>query len=230
MAPRSRRPSKESVKAAADRAEKRAKGEDVVPATSPVLDPPETSKEPRDPSSGRFLPGNRFWEARSSAGANPRFESAEDLWKACCEYFEWVDANPLWEDKLVTFQGSASHEPTAKMRAMTIAGLCLFLDISQETWRLWRNNRPDLLAVITRAEEVIFAQKFAGAAADLLNANIIARDLGLADKSELTGKDGGPVEFSGDAPSEIDQARRVAFALGRVLERQRAKALTDATE
>ena len=33
-------------------------------------------------------------------------------------------------------------------------------------------------------------QKFAGAAADLLNANIIARDLGLADKQDLTNSDG----------------------------------------
>ncbi len=138
--------------------------------------------------------GNRFWEARSSHGRSPLFKKPDDLWDACVEYFEWVDQNPLYEDKLVTFQGSASHEPVAKMRAMTIAGLCLFLDISQETWRKWRNDREDLVGVIARAESVISSQKFAGAAADLLNANIIARDLGLADKSELTGKEGGPIE------------------------------------
>lgn len=46
MAPRSRRPSKASVKAAADRAEKRAKGEEVEPAVNPVLDPPVV-KRPR---------------------------------------------------------------------------------------------------------------------------------------------------------------------------------------
>lgn len=39
--------------------------------------------------------GNRFWEARSSHGRNPKFESPEALWAACCEYFEWVEANPL---------------------------------------------------------------------------------------------------------------------------------------
>lgn len=102
-----------------------------------------------------------------------------------------MEQNPLYEDKLVTFQGSATHEPVAKMRAMTIAGLCLFLDVSFETWTEWRRSRPDLSDVISRAEAIIYQQKFSGAAADLLNANIIARDLGLADKSELTGKDGG---------------------------------------
>ncbi|MGV0910329.1 DNA-packaging protein [Martelella sp. FOR1707] len=149
----------------------------------------------KDGVTGRFLPGNRFWEARSSHGAKPKFENGEDLWKACTEYFEWVEANPLWEDKLVTFQGMATHEPVAKMRAMTISGLCFFIDIDKSTWDDWKKSRPDLSGIISRAEGVIRDQKFAGAAADLLNANIIARDLGYAEKNEHTGKDGGPVQF-----------------------------------
>lgn len=156
----------------------------------------------RDEATGRFLPGNRFWEARSSAGPKPKFEGPDPLWEACVEYFEWVEQNPLWEDKLVTFQGVAKHEPVAKMRAMTIGGLCLFLDVEEQTWRLWRSERPDLLAVITRAEAVIRDQKFSGAAADLLNPNIIARDLGLADKSEVTGKDGGPIKTEELSPRD----------------------------
>lgn len=139
----------------------------------------------RDPETGRFLPANRFWTARSSAGPKPKFSSAEALWTACVEYFDWCANNPLWEDRLVTFQGSATHEPVAKMRAMTLTGLCLFLDVTRETWSDWRKNRSDLSGVIAQAEAVIYEQKFTGAAADLLNPNIIARDLGLADKSEV---------------------------------------------
>lgn len=148
----------------------------------------------KDESTGRFLPGNRFWEVRSSAGPKPKFETADELWQACVEYFEWAEANPLHEDNLVTFQGAARHVPLAKMRAMTITGLCLFLDIARSTWDEWRHSRPDLSDIITRAEAVIYSQKFEGAAAGLLVPNIIARDLGLAERSELTGKDGGPVE------------------------------------
>jgi hypothetical protein len=48
-----------------------------------------------------------------------------------------------------------------------------------------------LLPAIERAESVIYTQKFTGAAANLLNANLVARELGLADKTELQGKDGG---------------------------------------
>lgn len=144
----------------------------------------------RDKVTGRFLPGNRFWEARSSAGPKPKFADGESLWAACLEYFAWCHDNPLYEDKLVTFQGVATHEPVAKMRAMTAAGLCLFIDVTHKQWMEWKNTRPDLSDVIAQAEQVIYQQKFSGAAADLLNANIIARDLGLADKKDLSSTDG----------------------------------------
>lgn len=144
----------------------------------------------RDELTGRFLPGNRFWEARSSHGANPKFTDPQDLWEACAEYFEWVEENPLFEDKLVTFQGASSHEPVAKMRAMTVGGLCIFLDIARSTWEDWKANRSDLSEIIARVESVIREQKFTGAAADLLNPNIIARELGLSEKTDHTSSDG----------------------------------------
>jgi len=133
--------------------------------------------------------GNRFWEARSSHGRKPIFDCPEKLWVACCEYFEWVDDNPLQEEKIFQYQGMIVRDTASKMRAMTIEGLCIFLDIAKRTWDGY-GNREDFVPVTTRVEEIIRNQKFTGAAADLLNPNIIARDLGLSDKSELTGKDG----------------------------------------
>ncbi len=121
---------------------------------------------------------------RSSHGRAPQFKSPDDLWAAACEYFEWAEENPLWEDKIVSYQGVTTHEPVAKMRAMTVAGLCLFIDISQQAWGEYR-QREGFGEVTSRIDDVIRSQKFAGAAADLLNANIIARDLGLSDKNEV---------------------------------------------
>ena len=131
---------------------------------------------------GRFLPGNRFWEARSSCGANPKFEGPDQLWAACVEYFEWNTTSPLYEAKAFSYEGKVTVEHLPKMRAMTLGALCMFLDIDETTWRDWRASRPDLSPVITRVEGMIYRQKFEGASADLLNSNIIARDLGLADK------------------------------------------------
>ncbi|HBT01635.1 MAG TPA: terminase small subunit [Citreicella sp.] len=144
---------------------------------------------------GRFLPGNRIWEMNPNPGRQPTFADGDELWTAAVEYFEWCHGNPLLEDQLVTFQGVATHEPVAKVRALTQRGLCLFLGISMETWRGWRTlgheiHRPDLADTIDRIEGVIWEQKFTNAAAGLLVHGLIARELGLADKSEVTSPDG----------------------------------------
>lgn len=128
--------------------------------------------------------GNQFWKARSKHGRDKIFASSELLWEACCEYFQWVEDNPLFEMKPFAYQGVVVQEPVAKMRAMTIDGLCLFLDIHHSTWHDWRSQDNDFSAIAAKAENVIRSQKFAGAAADLLNASIIARDLGLAEKTD----------------------------------------------
>lgn len=158
--------------------------------------------------------GNRFWEARSSHGRKPIFDCPEKLWVACCEYFEWVEANPLQEDKIFQFQGMIVRDSVSKMRAMTIEGLCIFLDIGRTTWNEYC-AREDFAQVTTRAEEIIRNQKFVGAAADMLNANIIARDLGLSDKSELTGKGGGPIKIQSARDLTDDELAAIAATSGK---------------
>ncbi|MCG7574862.1 DNA-packaging protein [Phaeobacter sp. CNT1-3] len=168
----------------------------------------------RDPKTGRFTSGNHFWASCSSFGRKPTFTNGDDLWAACVEYFEWVVENPLYEDHLIKFEGHGKHEPIERMRAMTQVGLCNFLDISRQTWSKWRQNRADLAETIERVEAVIYQHKFEGAAADLLNANIIARDLGLSEKRELTGKDGGPIETNDTTDLEAklsEQAQRLGI-------------------
>ena len=145
----------------------------------------------------QFQKGNKFWLARSSHGRNPIFSNPEQLRNACYEYFEWVENNPLYEEKIFHSQGIITKDTITKMRAMTIGGLRIFLGICEQTWVNYKNN-PDFLGVVKEVEEIIYNQKFTGAAADLLNPNIIARELGLADKqqNEHTGVDGKPIAHS----------------------------------
>ena len=128
--------------------------------------------------------GNQFWRARSKHGRDKIFKTPEMLWDACCEYFDWIEANPLEADTVNFYQGKAIHEPIKKMRAMTITGLCLFLGVDDTTWREYRAQK-DFSTIIMDVEKIIYNQKFQGASADLLNANIIARDLGLKDKQDI---------------------------------------------
>lgn len=129
--------------------------------------------------------GNEFWKMRSSHGRNPIFKEPEELLKASYEYFEWVVSTPLVEAKPFAYEGRITMANVPKMRAMTLEGLCIFLDVSRKTWDNY-HAKDDFLPVTSHIKDIIYNQKFTGAAANLLNSNIIARDLGLRDTLDNT--------------------------------------------
>lgn len=87
----------------------------------------------------------------------------------------------------VKHAGSGKLMDLPKMRAMTIQGLCNFLQIGTSTWSDYKKKK-DFSDIITRVEGIIYQQKLEGAAADMLNPNIIARELGLAEKQNHSGE------------------------------------------
>lgn len=131
---------------------------------------------------------NEFWKARASHGRSKIFETPKILMDAATEYFNWCLDNPLYES--VVSSGKIFELP--KMRAMTLKGLCIFLDVSYSSFDNYCNSSheryKDFLEVTSRIKEIVYTQKFEGASAGFLNANIIARDLGLKEetKTELT--------------------------------------------
>jgi DNA-binding Xre family transcriptional regulator len=130
--------------------------------------------------------GNRFWELRSKHGRDKLFETPQLMWEAACEYFQWCEDNPLIEIDFKTVDKELQQIELPKMRAFTLHGLCSYLDCSIGYFRQFkRTANEDFLTVIDKIEETVYNQKFTGSAAGFLNANIIARDLGLSDKQDL---------------------------------------------
>ena len=141
---------------------------------------------------------NEFWKLRSKHGRDKLFETPDLLWQAACEYFEWCENNPLYEMRGFAYQGVVTKEKFPKMRAMTLSQLCFFLHCSESYFRTFKSLKAglkdneltqidkDFLTVIHEVETIIYNQKFQGAAAELLNPNIIARDLGLSEKTDGT--------------------------------------------
>ena len=127
--------------------------------------------------------GNRFWEMRSSHGRKPIFHDEGELWDAACEYFEWATNNDIEDEVVFHFQGMITTHKAKKIRPMTIQGLCLYLDISDESWANYAKNN-NFFGIVERIKRVIYEQKFAGATVGIFNANIIARELGLMEKPE----------------------------------------------
>ena len=137
-----------------------------------------------------WLNGNEYWKLRSKDGRDKIFPSPEDFSNACNEYFQWCSDNPLIESVPMKRKINRDEEviemiQVPKMRPFTIQGLCNYLDISVKTFALYE-TRDEFIPVTTRARQIIYNQKFEGAASGFLNPNIIARDLGLVDKKENT--------------------------------------------
>jgi len=149
--------------------------------------------------------GNTYWTLRAEHGRGKKFETPDVLWDACIEYFVWIDENPLEEEKLWCHQGDVTRDKIKKIRAMSLVGLCVFLNIDRKTWSLYQ-EREDFIHITQRVEGIIYAQKFEGAAADLLNANIIARELGLQDSKSIAVD--GPIAISALTAEEYKQARK----------------------
>ena len=141
---------------------------------------------------------NQFWKARSKHGRDKIFKTPEAMLEAAFDYFEWVEANPL--TKPIIYQGEISDKPEKLMRAMTIKGLCIFWGVNTfylndfvSNLDLEKKVDKDFSQVVNTIKEIIETQKFEGASAGLLNPNIIARDLGLTDKKELSGSAENPL-------------------------------------
>lgn len=132
---------------------------------------------------------NEFWKLRSKHGRDKLFKSPTLMWEAACEYFQWCEDHPLIEEKVFQYQGEIVRGDLSKMRAITMEGLCFYLHCNEAYFRVFKSQLPegeqDFNTVITDIEKTIYRQKFEGASADLLNANIIARDLGLHDKKDI---------------------------------------------
>lgn len=155
---------------------------------------------------------NQFWKLRSKHGRDKLFATPDLMWEAACEYFTWVDNHPFMEveqkkgnmqlkiGKDVDLKGMKNDIKESlkstislpRMRPYTIQGLCLYLDCNTEYFVQFEKalkgkddeSSKDFSLIVTRIRETIYNQKFSGAAAGFFNANIIARDLGLIDKSE----------------------------------------------
>jgi len=178
---------------------------------------PPKPKIPEEAVQGeRHLDGDAFWQLSAGSLRNPRkFHGADDLLNALCGYFDWMKSNPLQEAKLVSFQGDSELQDTPKMRAPTLQSLCLYLGIARDTWGCWRRGQwcPEVTLVVNWAEDMMYALKFEAAAGGLLNPNIIARDLGLAERTELTGRDGEPIKTQLDVTKlDSDTMRKLLAA------------------
>lgn len=136
--------------------------------------------------------GNQFWKERSKHGREKTFATPELLWEAACEYFTWCEENPIKDPR--------SFGQRNIQRPFTIVGMCRFLGVNSvylQQMEEYLRERVDEQSkefsnIIILIKETIYQQKFENAVIGVYKENIIARDLGLTDKRDIT-TDGDPL-------------------------------------
>lgn len=139
--------------------------------------------------------GNRFWEKRSTHGRDKIFADPKTLLDACYEYFKYQTDNRQWiKNEAVKggeFTGQIIQVPTATPFSLKL--LYSFLHVNSHYFNDFEKSLKvdvnkvdkDFSDVITHVREIIEEQQLEGATVGAFNANIIARRLGLADKSDV---------------------------------------------
>lgn len=163
--------------------------------------------------------GNQFWKLRSTHGRERLFETPEILWEACAEYFETCDENPFIKQEAKTvnignYQSEIAIADMKVMRPYTIQGLCRYLNANTQYFNQFEDSLKDkederskgFSLILTRVREIIYEQKFSGAASGFFNAMIISRDLSLKDSSaiEHKGIPNGPMQVEIVKPDESE--------------------------
>lgn len=167
-----------------------------APVSPPVEVLPPEGGDPSDelaPMQKKYkrpdMIGNSNWKFRKATISPKRlFKTPQELWDKADEYFTWMDENPMIGFKVTQTNGMIVEMVEPKMRAMSVSSLCTHLCISRMSWDEY-SKKEEFRDTCAAVELIIYNQKFEGAAADMLNPGIIARELGLKDRTDVTSGD-----------------------------------------
>jgi hypothetical protein len=141
--------------------------------------------------------GNNYWEFRNKHGRDFKY-TPEAFWDEAVNYFEWMSGK-VWNKKEAIKSGELAGQlidiPTST--PMSIQSFCLFADIDENTFSRYEKEKgyEDFWAITTRIRGIIESNQFEGATVGAYNPNIIARKLGLADKSENKNEHSGEIKI-----------------------------------
>lgn len=140
------------------------------------------------------LKGNKFWQLRTKHGRDKLFSDATTLWEEAKAYWDWCDRSPWMRPELVKYQGDAEQYEIPLGRPYSLDGLTVYLGVSGAYFRAAKKNLKEkieenkateeeiaLLETIEMIETVTRTQNLEGAAVNVFNANIMARQHSLAE-------------------------------------------------
>lgn len=115
-------------------------------------------------------------------------ETPEKMWDYFCEYVKHERDNPMYKVEYVGRDGNAVRTPletpiTFEGFECWLADKNIIKDLGEYSANT-NGNYSDYSTIITRIRQNCFVHNFKGASVGLFNANLIAKKLGLIEKTE----------------------------------------------
>jgi len=129
--------------------------------------------------------GNNYWQFRNKHGRDHKY-TPEAFWDEAEKYFKWMAGRSWVKHEAIKsgdMAGALVKIPTST--PMSIETFCLFADIAHQTFLNYEKH-TDFVEVCSRIRAVIEMHQFEGATVGAYNPSIIARKLGLTDKTDVT--------------------------------------------
>lgn len=134
---------------------------------------------------------NKFWKLRSRHGREKIFKESKTMLLAAYDYFETNQKNTWYKKEVIKGGDLAGQIIDVPMETpLSLEGLTQFWGVNRKYLSDFEKSLPegenDFSPVIAHIREVIERQQFEGAVVGAFNANIIARKLGLSEKTDIT--------------------------------------------
>lgn len=137
--------------------------------------------------------GNQDWKLRTKHGPDFIYDG-ESLKKEFDAYLEHMKTTTWFKNEAIKGGDMAGTIVSIPMvTPLSIESFCVFADISRQTFLNYEKgdnvgDHQDLVEVATHIREVIETQQFEGASVGAFNPSIMARKLGLSEKTDVTTK------------------------------------------
>lgn len=169
----------------------------------------ENPYQPYEADYWAWMKNNPPTEMFISRGA-PKKLKPKELWCLACDYFEMMRENNFLKQDFIKGGADAGKIIELKQcKPYSWAGLQVYMYGKGAIRRLdeYRRNTDgaynDYIEVVHAIDTIILSNKFEGAAANVFNSSIMIRDLGLADKQNITTKAEQPL-FGPDDEADTD--------------------------
>ncbi len=124
---------------------------------------------------------NKPWLAGKPKDKESVYNGLE-LWEVACEYFEWCDRTPITEFRHSRTDTHAVDLP----RAYSIEGFLLYAGLSRRQWEKYCTEGALTAFCAGNIHHAIRCQKLEYAAVKVMDPTLVAKELGLANRSVTT--------------------------------------------